>query len=699
MSRYDLSRSKPLVLIADDDEVTRLIMRQVLEPDGCEVMEAADGREALQLYEDVAPDIILLDVEMPQLDGFSVCRNIRERETARRTPICMVTGADDDKSINRAYQVGATDFLNKPVAWPMLAHRVRYMLHANAALNEVRSLVLALPDLVFVLDENGRSRERPDKAGDIACSKIPAVCGMPFEDIIPEQDQVRVREHVRLAIASGQPQIHELYFASGNVHLEIRFVARDSQSVLAIVRDVTERKNAELQIHDLAFYDRLTGLPNRQLFANMLDVAIQAAREQQASLTILFIDLDRFKQINDTLGHSMGDELLKMVAARLRRCIRSADSLVHADEAEPQNMQLARIGGDEFIIVLRDVGEESAAATVASRIVNSLARPFKQDGHQFVITPSIGIAIYPNDGETNDELLMNADAAMYRAKASGRNNYKFYSGTMKVKSLRRLDLENELRRAIDCEHFELFYQPKVEISSGRIVGAEALLRWNHATRGRMSPADFIPIAEETGLILPLGRWVLQEACRQLGEWRHTDLRYMKLAVNVSGQQIYSDDLFATVKSCVADAGVAPELIELEVTESLLMKDIESTIKVLTSLKGFGVSISLDDFGTGYSSLSYLKRFPIDAVKIDRSFVQDLHRDADDSAICAAILAMAHQLGLSVVAEGVEVEEQLEFLRSHNCEQFQGFYFSKPLAVRAFEALVTACPENRESAVS
>ena len=675
------------MLIADDEPSTRLIMREVLEQAGFDVIEAADGQEALRCYESAAPDAVLLDVEMPHLDGFSVCEKIRQKERLRETPVCIVTGLDDDESVDRAYRVGATDFIGKPIAWPVLGHRVRYILRANEALNEIRGLVQALPDIVFILDEQGHTL---DLATDFELripTNIGAMNGMSFEEITAENDMRPILKCIRRALLGGKPQVHELVLARTNVHLEIRFVARDKHSVLAILRDITERKKAELEIHSLAFYDRLTGLPNRLLFSQELDAIIASTRIEQQQFAILFLDLDRFKRINDTLGHSTGDELLKAVAARLQGCLRAADRVVHANQDCWDNVRLARLGGDEFVIVLRDVGSEDAAGSAAARVIESLAQPFHCDGHQFVITPSIGIAIYPQDGNSNDELLMNADAAMYTAKAAGRNTYRSFSGTMRVRSLHRLAMENELREAIDNEHFQLYYQPKVDLSSWTIVGAEALLRWNHAERGWISPADFIPIAEETGLILPLGRWVLQTACRQLGEWRHSPLNRLNVSVNISSQQMYSDDLVAIVKNAVANAGIRPNSLDLEITESLLMRDVEASIEAFNTLKDFGVTLSVDDFGTGYSSLSYLKRFPIDTLKIDRSFVRDLHRDADDAAICAAILAMAHQLDLEVVAEGVELDEQLDFLRLHNCRQIQGYLFSKPIPAAEFEALV------------
>ena len=676
----------PRVLIADDDASTRVIMREVLEQAGFNVVEAADGKEALELFETAAPDVVLLDVEMPHVDGFGVCEAIRSQETNRNTPICIVTGLDDEQSVDRAYNVGATDFIGKPIAWPVLGHRVRYILRATEALNDIRGLISALPDTVFILDKQGRTRDCVTEGVANVASNAGTLGDFNFEDIITEEDSGKVHDSVGRALESGAPQVLEHDSALGSEHFETRFVPRDSNSILAIVRDVTDRRRADLQIRDLAYYDQLTGLPNRQLFSEELESFINTTEKPQQEFTLLFVDLDHFKRINDTLGHSMGDELLKGVAARLQGCLRSADHVVRADQDSHTVMRLARLGGDEFVVTLRDVGSKEAAAAVASRIVDALSQPFTCGGHQFVVTPSIGIAVYPQDGDSYDELVMNADSAMYRAKAAGRNTYKFYSETMKVRSLHRLEIENDLRRAIGNGDLELHYQPKVDLSSWTIVGAEALLRWKHEERGWISPAEFVPIAEETGLILPLGAWVLQTACEQLRKWGHSPLNKISVSVNVSSQQVFTGDLVGTVKQAVSDARIQPEMLDLEITESLMMRDIESTIQALKTLRDFGVTLSVDDFGTGYSSLSYLKRFPITALKIDRSFVRDLHRDPNDAAICSAILAMARSLDLEVIAEGVELNDQLEFLRRENCDQIQGFYFSKPLPAGEFETL-------------
>jgi diguanylate cyclase (GGDEF)-like protein len=375
--------------------------------------------------------------------------------------------------------------------------------------------------------------------------------------------------------------------------------------------------------------------------------------------------------------------LLKRVAHRLVSCTRSTDSVSRFDPAGDGGIQLARLGGDEFVVKLCSIESEKSVSVIASRIIAALTPPFECVGHQFIVSPSIGIAMYPRDGVTGEELLMNADAAMYRAKFAGRNNYKYYSETMRTKSLHRLDLEVEIRKALDNDQFELHYQPKADAESWSPVGAEALLRWNHTDRGAIEPGDFIPVAEETGLIVPIGQWVLREACRQVKEWPRSSFGNMRVAVNISSHQFQSDSLIDDVLGAALSAGIDPELLELELSESVLLHDAKYTLAALHRLKQAGIALSIDDFGTCFSSLRYLKRFPIDTIKVDRTFVKNLHTDDDDAAICGAIIAMAQQLGLNVVAEGVETREQLEFLRRHKCNQIQGFLFSKPLSADDF----------------
>ena len=687
MSESTAITGKPLVLIADDDATHRRVLQKVLEQSGFRVITAPNGKDAVDQVATFNPDAILLDVEMQEMDGFSACEIIMAQESDREIPIFIITSRDDAESVQRAYELGATDFLTKPIALTVLPHRIRYTLRTSTSLNDLRGLIRAVPDLIFIVNKDGEVRRGLSGTDALHTQQIKALSTASEIDFYPCENDDGATICIKRALDTGLPQVYEHKLEALDIYLETRFVPRDNTSVLAIVRDITNRKNSEEKIFNLAYYDELTELPNRQLFTQSLERTIATAQRDGRQFAVLFVDLDRFKRINDTLGHGVGDELLKEVAGRLEKCTRSTDSVSRVDSSEDSGIKLARLGGDEFVIKLDDVDNAETVSAIASRIISALTPPFSCEGHQFVVTPSIGIALYPQDGQTGEELLMNADSAMYRAKYHGRNNYKFYSETMRTKSLHRLDLENQIRKAIDNGQFELHYQPKVDAETWSLVGAEALLRWNHPERGRIAPDDFIPVAEETGLIVPIGQWVLREACKQVREWSTLPLGAIPVSVNISSHQFASDSLVDDVLDAVSGAGIDALLLELEITESVLLQDADNTLNALQQLKKAGVALSVDDFGTGYSSLGYLKRFPIDTLKIDRSFVKDLHYDTDDAAICAAILAMAQQLALNVVAEGVETEEQLEFLRRHGCNQIQGYLCSKPLSVHDFAAML------------
>lgn len=439
-------------------------------------------------------------------------------------------------------------------------------------------------------------------------------------------------------------------------------------------RDLEERKRVELSIRHMAHHDALTGLPNRALFRDRLTHAMAQADRYHQKLAVLFLDLDRFKAINDTLGHNVGDQLLKIASERLRSCVRDCDTV-------------ARLGGDEFTVIVDDIIEVQDAAVVAQKILDTLSQPFNLYGHEVFISVSVGITLYPNDDENADNLLRNADSAMYRAKEYGRNNYQFYVADMNVKARARLMLESSLRRALDRGEFALYYQPRVDLFSGRVIGAEALLRWRHPEMGLVPPAEFIPILEETGMIIPVGDWVLQQACAQNRAWQNMGLSPIRMAVNLSVRQFIQKDLADAVLRTLERCQLAPEFLELEITEDLLLEHNQTNIVTLTRLRNLGVHISIDDFGTGYSSLSYLKRLPIDTLKIDQSFVRDIDTDPDNKAIASAIIAMAASLHLNVLAEGVETDEQLAFLRAQGCNEIQGFSFSHPLIASEFEQLL------------
>jgi len=439
-------------------------------------------------------------------------------------------------------------------------------------------------------------------------------------------------------------------------------------------RDITERKRAEERIEYLATHDGLTGLPNRVMFSQMLNLAIGSARRYGRKLALLFIDLDRFKIVNDTLGHEAGDALLKQVSARLRECLRASDVV-------------ARLGGDEFVVLVQEVNEAGEVAAVARKILSAVIEPVVLGGQECRVTASVGISMYPADAQDEQSLMKNADIAMYLAKEEGKNNFQFYSSNIKTRSLDHIALETSLRDALERSEFFLHYQPKLDLWTGAISGVEALLRWQNPKLGLVSPAQFIPVAEETGIILPIGKWVLKTACEQNVAWQREGLPPVCMAVNLSPRQFFDPDLLPDIAAALLDTGMAPELLELEITESMVMHNTDRAVQLLGAIKRMGVRLAIDDFGTGHSSLAQLKRFPIDTLKLDRSFIRDIPGDSEDSAIAQAIIAMGRSLSLTVVAEGVETPEQLAFLRQHACDQMQGYYFSKPIAPERFAALL------------
>lgn len=451
--------------------------------------------------------------------------------------------------------------------------------------------------------------------------------------------------------------------------------AQLQRSVAELRSELAERKLSEERTREMALVDSVTGLPNRNFFRAELERAIAEARRKDAAVAVMFLDLDKFKRINDTLGHTMGDELLRQAGARLAACVRTEDSVATASTIDHT---LARLGGDEFTLFVNDIGSPYNGAQVAKRIIQAFSAPFRLGIQEVQVTPSIGIAYFPFDGTCADTLLKNADTAMYHAKESGRNNFQFYSRSMGAAAAEKLELESRLRGALDRGEFRLHYQPRISARTWRIVGVEALLRWEDPARGLVPPAKFVPLAEETGLIVPIGEWVLTEACRQNQAWRKAGLPRIHTAVNISSPHFRQNRLLESVNIALRESGMEPGCLEIEVTESLIMDDMEAATRVLRRLKHMGVQVSIDDFGMGYSSFNYLKRFPVDHLKIDRSFIQDMQTNSDDEAITSAIIAMARILGLKAVAEGVENERQVELLLGQGCEEMQGYYFGKPL---------------------
>ena len=535
--------------------------------------------------------------------------------------------------------------------------------HTMVSRDYIEAVIESISDAVLVLDSAGKIERANAAARAMLGGEGPAVGLAQLGDL--------------LAAVNRDPNIGRPVETAIPVHggetipVEVsRSVLRDNGSPIGsvlVIRDIRERKRAGERLHYMANYDELTGMPNRGLFSDRLGHALALAKRSGWEAGCIFIDLDRFKAVNDTYGHDIGDKLLKQVAQRLRECVRSADTV-------------GRLSGDEFAIAMSILAKADDASLVAQKVVSALAHPFDLDGHQTYITASLGIALYPSDGEDAEVLLRNADTAMFRAKEQGRNAYQFYLPQMNERAAKRLQMETQLRVALERGEFLLHYQPKANLASGEISGFEALLRWQHPERGLVPPLEFISILEDTGLIVAVGEWVLRTACAQIGHWQAQGMPPRPVAVNLSARQFQDKNLGLVIAAIIADSGIDPGLLEIELTESMLMNNAEEATRTLNQINASGVRLAMDDFGTGYSSLAYLRRFPLDVLKIDRAFIRNVATDPDDAAIVLAIISLAQSMKLKVVAEGVETEAQLSFLRMRGCDEIQGYYFARPMPV-------------------
>ena len=576
---------KANILIVDDSADKRLVLAATLEGLPVQVVQAASGREALRLLLKHDYAVILLDVKMPEMDGYETAKLIRSRKQSKFTPIIFVTAyARDETNVLQGYALGAVDYIFAPVVAEVLRAKV-----------------------------------------------------MVFVDLYQTQEIQRHGQVLETMVA---------------------------QRTASLTAEITERRQAQRRLDYLANHDVLTDMPNRRLYVERLQQALSCAQGRQHGVAVLFIDLDRFKLINATLGHEAGDRFLRILSGHFLACIREDDVV-------------ARFGGDEFAVFLNEVAPEDVPP-LAQKFIDAIAEPFVMEGLEFSITCSIGISLFPGDGHDTQTLMKNADTAMYRAKQQGGNGFQFYTLAMSDKNSDRLALENKLRRALKLNQFVLYYQPKIKMENGRISGMEALMRWNDPENGLISPGTFIPILEETGMIYEAGRWAMQQALADCRLWQSEGLQPPLVAVNVSASQLQHKDFVATVEQELNRAGNTHRL-ELEITESMVMQNIEASIAKLQAIRKMGVEVSIDDFGTGYSSLSYLTKLPVSTLKIDLGFVARMVRDQDDLNIVSTIISLAHSLNLKVIAEGVGTEEQATLLRQLKCDEMQGYLYSKPLA--------------------
>jgi diguanylate cyclase (GGDEF)-like protein len=688
----------PVILIVDDDPIVRSLMHGAFEDDGFSVIEAEDGAQACRRCDGMVPSLLVVDAVMPNMDGFELCRQLRQRVATRHVPILMATGLDDHDSIAKAYEAGATDFIAKPLNWQILHHRIRYILRGARTLEELRQnqerlrytqalerehseqFEAALANMsqgLCMFGADGGLIVTNRRFHDIFQMSAGSIAiGLPMIDVLDssplfrrvgETSNTALDELLALGSRRGSAVLtHEL--TNGRI-VTVTHEPMPGGGFVDTFTDVTEQRVAEARIAHMALHDPLTDLPNRLLFRERLESALHRV-ERGGQCAVLCLDLDQFKGVNDTLGHPVGDALLKAVTERLRGIVRHTDTV-------------ARLGGDEFAIVQSSFNQREEAAALANRLRRELSAPYEIAGHQVVIGVSIGIALAPGDGSDPDRLLKSADIALYQAKSDGRDRCRYFEPEMDALMQARRQLELDLRKAIVENEFVLYFQPLVNLKSESISGFEALLRWQHPSRGLIPPSEFIPLAEEIGLIVQIGEWVVGEACRQARSWPET----LKVAVNISPVQFRNGDLVWTVTQALRESGIDPGRLEIEITESVMIQDFDAALSMLHQLKNLGVSISMDDFGTGYSSLSYLRSFPFDKIKIDQSFVRGLGEKSDCIAIIRAVTGMCDSLGITTTAEGVETVWQLNLLHAERCTEVQGFVITEPLPAHDVAALI------------
>ncbi|CAN7581383.1 EAL domain-containing protein [Pseudoduganella sp. LjRoot289] len=700
------------ILIVDDQAVNVQLLEYLLTTTGyLSVSSTTDPRVVAPWHEQHNYDLIILDLHMPGMSGFDVMNALKPLEAEAYLPVLVVTAQPDQKL--PALEAGARDFVSKPFDPVEVLTRIRNMLEVRlmhrearnygtlleqtvrertAELQRFRSAMDATADAIFLIDSGtlalvdlndgacrmlGYGREQL-----LALESAPARIGLGTEEDLRAHCAAALSAESaadRAAAGARAPELLEMELTRQDLaavpvelYWQLQHGRGDSAgpqtphpTLICVARDISERRLAQERLQHMARYDSLTGLPNRSLFFQTLAESIELAHDKEWRIVVLFIALDRFKNINDSLGPAAGDELLRQFSNRLVQCVRIRDTV-------------GRLGGDEFALILTMTRNQQDAVLVANEVREALRAPFDLEGHPAALTASIGIAMYPDDATEPETLVKYADTAMERAKQAGRDGYRFFTAGMNVQVLARLDLELALRRALDENELLLYYQPKVNLTTGRISGAEALLRWQRPGYGLVFPAEFVPVLEDTGLIVRVGAWIIDAACRQIAAWGRSMVGPVTVAVNVSSRQFVEGDLEGEVRLALERHKVPPELLELELTETALMSNAERTIGVLGRLKELGVKCSIDDFGTGYSSLAYLQRFPIDKLKIDIAFVRDITTNPNDAAIALAIISMAHSLKLRVIAEGVETRPQLEYLRRNRCDEIQGYFFSRPI---------------------
>lgn len=690
------------ILVVDDERLWLRSLDALLRQAGYAVSTALGGREAIRRLQSEDFDLVLLDLNMPQVNGLDVLAYLRDR--GLDCCAVVISGENGFEWVSQAFRLGAYDYLEKPFEVELLLSRLaralekrelergykllRRQLERSERLH--RFMIDSSPDLIFIVDREGCFAFVNDRAQDLLGYSKEELLGLHYSKVVApgSRDKAahcfterggedRPCKDVEIWLLC-KPDGARKYADEDRIAIELNSagvyeIPEDSEAdggddtfsgTYVVGRDITEKLASQKLIHYQAYHDLLTGLPNRALLMDRLNMAIRSAKRRRGLLATMFLDLDRFKMVNDSLGHSVGDKLLQGVARRLRHCLREADTL-------------ARLGGDEFVVLLPSIESDEVPQIVAEKILLALKEPLQLEGQEIFVTASVGIAVFPRDGDSADTLIKHADIAMYHTKDQGKNGYFQFEDAMSIRQHKRLSLENEIRRGMRDDQFEVYYQPQVNPFSGRVTGVEALLRWEHPERGLLSPAFFLGVAEESGLIVELGDWVLKTALQEMRQWRAEGIVLDKLAVNFSPRQMEQKDFVDKIVSLLHFHGYPPRGLEIEITEGTIMSDMDDIIGKLRQLHEVGVHVAIDDFGTGYSSLSLLQKLPLNRLKIDRSFIQSMTIDSDRSII-EAIAHMAKGLKLGMVAEGVEEEFQLEYLKELDCPAIQGFIYSEGL---------------------
>lgn len=718
-----MRKNEQSILLVDDDTTLLTSLKNLLAANGYTADTAAGGEQAICCLNQKNYDLLLLDLHMPHVNGYDVMQHI---QTSKHKPaVVIVSGETSFDAARKACSGGSYDFLCKPYKTDELLITVKNALKEkqlekqNSLMQKQlkeserlhRYLVNTSPDIIYILDPHGYFTFINERIESLLGFEPKELIGKHYSSVV-HQDDIEQAKYVFNERRVGERASHNVelrlmckdgstakHFENKTLPIELSSMGiytgatkdNDYLGTYGVARDITERKIAEETITFQAYHDLLTRLPNRALLRDRLSLAISHAKREKEMLAVMFLDLDRFKNINDSLGHIVGDELLQQVSSRLKKCLREGDTL-------------ARFGGDEFTLLLPKISNRKTDVNkIADKIIHVLKAPFVIDNHELYVSASVGVSMYPKDGDNMDTLIKNADIAMYYVKGQGKNNYQFYSDDMNAPYFNNLSLETGIHKALKNQEFHLLYQPQVNVKSGEIIGVEALLRWHHPEHGNVLPNEFIPFAEETGMIIEIDNWVLKNAISEISQWKKSGLPKIRMSVNISARHLAEDNIVEEIIDALTEFNVSGHYLEIEITENAIMDDMEGVIKKLNKLSAHGIRIAIDDFGTGYSSLTYLHKLPIHTLKIDQTFLQNNRFTNNDHTIVNTIVAMAKGLNLNVIAEGIETQRQLDYLREIDCNEAQGFLFGKPLDALVIKKMIVkkpfALPETNKATLA